>query len=129
MLVAQSVLLSGMIAQRIFFQGARLPDFRLEIAGTVGLASRYVTEFDRKWIRGGAPEGEPLVGSADIRSLADLANSFEVVQTMRRVPFGREAVIQLVAASVLPIPPLLLMNSAWARTRRVHGYRLSTKCR
>lgn len=67
-----------------------------------------MTEFDRKWVRGGAPEGESLVGSADIQSLADLANSFEVIQTMRLVPFGKEAVIQLVLAVALPIVPLLL---------------------
>ena len=45
------------------------------------LAERYVREFDAKWLRGGAPAGEPLVGSADIQSLADLGNSFEVVRT------------------------------------------------
>jgi hypothetical protein len=137
-LVAQSALLSGVIAQRIFFQGAALPDFKQEIAGAVvilvllvlgplfvfsghllaarrqgmreygALASRYVAEFDRKWVQGEAPGGEPLVGSADIQSLADLANSFEVIQTMRPFPFGKEAVIRLVITVALPILPLLL---------------------
>jgi len=37
------------------------------------LAERYVREFDAKWLRGGAPADEPLVGSGDIQSLADLA--------------------------------------------------------
>lgn len=137
-LLAQSALLSGMIAGRIFFHGAALPDFKQEIAATVvglvllvlaplflftghlvaarrqgiyeygPLASRYVTEFDRKWVRGGAPEGEPLVGSGDIQSLADLANSFEVIQAMRPFPFGKGDVIPLVATVALPILPLLL---------------------
>jgi hypothetical protein len=44
-----------------------------------------VRKFDAKWVRGGAPADEPLVGSADIQSLADLGNSFEVVRTMRIV--------------------------------------------
>jgi hypothetical protein len=35
------------------------------------LAQRYVREFDQKWLRGGAPADEPLVGSGDIQSLAD----------------------------------------------------------
>ena len=41
------------------------------------LAERYVREFDTKWLRGGASSDEPLVGSGDIQSLSDLANSFE----------------------------------------------------
>ena len=72
------------------------------------LASRYVSEFDQKWIRADPPEREPLVGSADIQSLADLANSFEVVNRMQPVPFGKETIILLVVATALPILPLML---------------------
>ena len=50
------------------------------------LAERYVREFDAKWLRGGAAPDEPLLGAADIQSLADLGNSLEVVQTMRALP-------------------------------------------
>ena len=48
------------------------------------LAERYVREFDTKWLRGGASSDEPLVGSADIQSLSDMANTFEVVRTMQK---------------------------------------------
>jgi hypothetical protein len=48
------------------------------------------------------------VGSADIQSLADLGNSFEVVRTMRTVPITRDMVVQLVAMTLLPVVPLLL---------------------
>jgi len=34
-----------------------------------------------------------LIGSGDIQSLADLANSFDVVRNMRLVPFGMQAVL------------------------------------
>ena len=34
-------------------------------------------------LRGGAAPDEPLVGSADVQSLADLRNSFEVLREMR----------------------------------------------
>jgi hypothetical protein len=137
---AQSALLSGMMAGRILFHGATLPDHKELIAGAVGilllvalgplllfsghlasawrrgmteygaLASRYAAEFDRKWVRGGAPPDEPLIGSADadIQSLADLSNTVEVVDGMRFVPFGRQAFIQIVLAVMLPILPLLL---------------------
>jgi hypothetical protein len=72
------------------------------------LAGRYVREFNAKWLRGGAPANEPLIGSADIQSLADLANSYEVVQTMRIAPITRQAVLQVVAATLLPVVPLAL---------------------
>ncbi len=72
------------------------------------LAEHYVREFDAKWVRGGAPADEPLVGSADIQSLADLANSFEVVRCMRIVPITKDAIIQLAVATLVPVAPLLL---------------------
>jgi len=50
------------------------------------LANEYTQSFERKWIRKEAPEGEALIGSADIQSLADLANSFEIVRKMRPAP-------------------------------------------
>lgn len=72
------------------------------------LAERYVREFDAKWLRGGALADERLVGSGDIQSLADLSNSFEVVRTMRAVPFTKETILQLAVAAVAPVAPLLL---------------------
>jgi len=136
--VAHGALLAGNIANRIFYVGAALPQFKAEIAifvvlqlclalgpllvfapqlaeakrkgnreyGT--LAERYVREFDVKWLRGGAPAGEPLVGSGDIQSLADLSNSFEVVRTMRIAPITKEAILRLVAATLAPVVPLAL---------------------
>jgi hypothetical protein len=77
------------------------------------LAERYVREFDTKWLRGGAPADEPLVGSGDIQSLADLGNSYEVVRTMRIVPATMEAVFQLLVATLAPIVPLALTMMPW----------------
>jgi hypothetical protein len=67
-----------------------------------------VREFDDKWLRGGAPAGEPLIGSADIQSLADLGNSFELVRSMRVAPITRDALLQLAVITLLPVSPLLL---------------------
>ena len=136
--VAHGALLAGPLANRIFYLGATLPEFKLEIAVMVlfllcvvigpllvfapqlaqakrtglreygTLAERYVREFDTKWLRGGAPADEPFVGSGDIQSLADLGNSFEVVQTMRIAPITKDAILQLVAATLAPIVPLAL---------------------
>jgi hypothetical protein len=36
------------------------------------VATAYVQGFDAKWLRGGAPPGESLLGSGDIQSLNDL---------------------------------------------------------
>jgi AcrR family transcriptional regulator len=136
--VAHGALLAGLIANRIFYVGAALPDFKIEIsvlavfllclvlgpllvfspqlaqAKRIGnreygaLAERYVREFDAKWLRGGAPADAPLVGSSDIQSLADLANSFEVVRTMQIAPITRDALIRLVVATLAPVVPLAL---------------------
>lgn len=137
-LLAQGALLAGTIADKIFFAGATLPQFKVEIVALVSvmlfavlgpllvfipvlshakrvglreygsLAQRYVRDFDEKWLRGGAPAEEALVGSADIQSLADLGNSFEVVRGMRSVPFTKEAVFQLAVLTLLPLLPLTL---------------------
>jgi hypothetical protein len=138
LLLAHGALLAGLLGNRIFHLGETLRDFILEIlilvvflmcvalgpllvfapqlarAKRVGLreygtlAERYVREFDAKWLRGGARADEPLVGSSDIQSLADLGNSFDIVRTMRIAPFTKEAMLQLAAATVAPVAPLLL---------------------
>ena len=137
-LFAQGAMLAGVMANRIFYMGATLPEFKLELFGIVfvmifvilgpllvfipnlaaakrvgmreygTLAQRYAGEFDRKWLRGGAPAREPLLGSADIQSLADLNNSFEVIKEMRLVPFTMQSVLQLVVFTLLPVLPLTL---------------------
>jgi len=150
--VAHGAMLAGPIANRIFYLGAALPDFKVEIAvllvfllclvlgpflvftpqlayakrtglreyGT--LAERYVREFDAKWVRGHAPADEPFVGSGDIQSLADLANSFDVVKTMRFAPITRDTFVVLVAATLVPIVPLALtMMSLEDLLKRLFG--------
>jgi hypothetical protein len=138
LLAAHGTLLAGWLASRIFFDGASLPDFKAEIGVVVAflllivlapllmfmpqlaaarriglreygaLAQHYAREFDDKWLRGGRPPAEPLLGSADIQSLADLGNSYELVRSMRVVPVTRDAVVQLAVITLLPIAPLLL---------------------
>jgi hypothetical protein len=73
------------------------------------LAERYVREFDDKWLRSGASAAsEPLVGSADIQSLADLDNSFEIVRTMRIAPVTKDALLGVIVATLAPVAPLAL---------------------
>lgn len=76
----------------------------------MGMASQYVDAFDRKWIRGENPSGEPLLGTPDMQSLADLNNSVNVVRGMRWVPAGKRLFMRLAAAVVVPMLPLLLLK-------------------
>ena len=119
-------------------RGATLPQFKVEIAfwivflmllvlaplfffvvqlaeaTRIGLreygivASRYVADFRQKWIEAHSTKDESLVGTADIQSLADLSNSFEVVREMHLVPFGRATVLRLALLTALPLAPLTL---------------------
>lgn len=136
--LAHGAVLAGQIANRIFHLGAELLSFKVEIALVVcfvqflvfaplllfslqlaqakraglreygTLAARYIRDFDSKWLRGNAPAREPLVGSADVQSLADMGNSYEGVRKMRVAPVTRDAIVQLAVATAVPVAPLLL---------------------
>jgi hypothetical protein len=73
------------------------------------LVLRYNRAFHEKWIDGKAPEGEPLLGSADIQSLADLGNSYEFIRGMKVVPFSVRVILQLAVVTILPALPLVLL--------------------
>jgi hypothetical protein len=137
LLFAQGAVLAGILSNRILYEGQSLLALKWSIFGLVGffvlavlgplmvfsphlfqskrvglkeygtLATSYVTDFDEKWLRGGA-KNEAFIGTADIQSLSDLANSYAVVRQMRAVPFDFDDIKIIVAATVAPILPLLL---------------------
>jgi hypothetical protein len=75
------------------------------------LANRYDSAFVEKWIRGKAPADEPLLGTGDIQSLADLGNSYQYARQMKPIPFDLRTVIQMsviAAAPMLPLLPLVM---------------------
>jgi hypothetical protein len=72
------------------------------------LAGHYVRDFQRKWVKGEAPEGQALMGSADIQSLADLQNSFEIIRKMKPVPIDLNTLIALAGPAIAPMLPLAL---------------------
>jgi hypothetical protein len=126
-----------MMATRIFFNGAELIDFELEIvAGIVlliglfagpllvfspmlarvkreglreygALGQTYVKEFRDKWLRGTRPADEALVGTGDIQSLADLGNSFATAEQMRFAPIRPAAFAMFVSSFLAPMLPLI----------------------
>jgi hypothetical protein len=69
-------------------------------------ALRYTRLFQEKWIVTG--DTEELLGTSDIQSMADLANTLAIVRSMRVAPFGAREVMALLAAIGLPMVPLLL---------------------
>jgi hypothetical protein len=137
-LFAQGALLAGLIASRILYEGHSLLSFKMEAVSLVGffllfllgplvmftpqlvrakqrgldkyglLANRYVQGFEDKWVRGDAAQGDELLGTGDIQSLADLGNSYATVQEMRVVPFGLQDIARLTAVTAAPLLPLAL---------------------
>jgi hypothetical protein len=137
LLLAHSALLSGQIASRIFYNGDSLFASEMTIAGYIvfsviaalaplflftpqlirakrkglvrygNFASRFVTDFDEKWLENQAAD-EPMLASDDIQSLADLSNSFAVVREMRSVPIATHDIFLLFVVTIAPFLPLLL---------------------
>jgi hypothetical protein len=141
-LLAIGVVLAGTMANRILYAGATFAQFKVELIGTVvllvlvtlgpmlvftptligvrhqgiraysRLGQRYAREFERKWLGGERPADEPLLGSADFQSLADLRSGFEVVKHIRAVPFDLWNVITLAVVTLIPVAPLVLTTAS-----------------
>jgi hypothetical protein len=136
---AGSAVVAGNLANQLAYQGASLSGLRfLMVASSVlilivtaapllvltfkllsiqerglsdysRLGEAYVQEFQSKWIRDNPPG--PLLGSADIQSLADLANSFWVVRDMKCVLLDKETLLILAVPTLFPMVVLLLAVS------------------
>jgi hypothetical protein len=136
---AASCMVAAAASNRILYEGAHLKDYQSVIIGFIvvsvvlGLAplfaflptlvrakrrglieygrfgSRYVQAFEEKWVRSDAKPKEPMLGSSDIQSLADLGGSYERLDNMRVVPFDRRTAFVFAFASAAPVLPLLLM--------------------
>ena len=110
------VLFTMLVIVSVLFLGPLLVfSSKLEAARLAGrrtyrnFAARYVQDFDHKWLGTTLPE-EPLLGTADIQSLADLENAAGPVREMRVVPFGPNIVKTYAMGVLLPFLPLLLLK-------------------
>ena len=136
---AGSAILSASYAEQILFGGVPLTSFAISIATTVigstltliapliffvpklidvkqralleygTLAAHYTRAFAAKWLRTDPPPDEPILGSADIQSLADFGSSFNLIRNMSPLPITMSQVIMLVVAAALPFTPLILL--------------------
>ena len=73
------------------------------------LVIQYNRSFEDKWLEQPGRKDEPLLGSSDIQSMADLGNSFRFIMDMRHVPFGRWAIVQMIFLTLAPSVPLLFL--------------------
>jgi hypothetical protein len=132
---------AGRIANSMLFEGAPLASFKLLMAAFVvlsllvgllpltllaprlarvrreglleygRLAYRYTESFDRKWVHPTAQPSEALLGTGDIQSLADLGNSFALVDAMRIAPISKRLVLQIAVQAGLPLVPVIILGT------------------
>jgi hypothetical protein len=137
-LLAYSIAVSGVLANQLIYDKIPLSHFAPSIAAYVivavgivllpmgifagtllktkrrglyqygTLATTYTTRFHKRWIVGEDSSNEPLLGTGDIQSLADLGNSFQFIEKMNALPISPRTPIHLVLACLLPMAPLLL---------------------
>jgi hypothetical protein len=137
-LMAHGALFAGVVTVGFFFDGRTLRSYYPEVGALAGfailialgplltfaptltrtkrlglgeygnLAQRYVYDFDRKWLRRGPPPDQQLLGTGDIQSLADIANAYQVIVSMRLVPISPQIALRLVVLTLVPLAPLLL---------------------
>ena len=75
------------------------------------LGLNYGTSFENKWIKKNLPDNaEPLLGNADIQSLADLSNSVKMVQDQLIIPLRISTFIAFFVVLIIPYLPLLLLR-------------------
>lgn len=138
LLCALGCAFAGNVANRVLHEGASLTSFKvlvpvfLVLSVIVGvcplvlwsprmarvrrngleeygrLGSRYTDAFDRKWVHFTEPPSEQLLGAADIQSLADLGNSYEVIAEMSIMPITKKLALQLAALAALPLLPVAI---------------------
>jgi len=136
-ILAVSAVMAASIANRVLYGGEGLVSFKFMIATFVvmniviflgplmvftpklaalkrkglleysALATTYARSFDQKWLRGDNEQNEPLLGTGDIQSLADLSTSVENIGNMKTFPFNLGIVKSLVVAAALPFLPLV----------------------
>jgi len=74
--------------------------------GTLAISHNHM--FHRKWVHGENPADDPVLGTPEISSLADLGAAYDVLSEMRSTAFDPADAIVLLLAALVPMVPLLL---------------------
>jgi hypothetical protein len=93
----------------LFFFSSQLTDAKRIGSIDYGkFAARYVQAFDAQWIQGQINSDKVLSHTQEIQGLADLGNSFQVIDKMQFVPIKRNDLVMLVVITIAPMLPLVL---------------------
>ena len=136
--LAHGTMLSAVIVNRIFYAGAVLTDFRIEIVGMVlfvfllvlaplmvfvptlvalntkasaqygALAGNVARTFEGRWIRDAKRPQGELLDVAEVSAMTDLDTTMSIVNEMHYVPVTRESLLWIGGAVLVPLLPLLL---------------------
>jgi hypothetical protein len=135
--LAQGCVVSAQIAERIILNNTQLADYKITIVVNIlvlsflfmlplmffitklikvklkgildygVVAHKYTNAFDDRWVKGINPENEQLLGTGDIQSLADLFNSYQIVEKMRMIPIDARQIIAIILIITIPFLPLI----------------------
>ena len=108
-----SVIAAVLVFDAVVFVGPLLlfcaPLWRCRVRGISSYAAfsaRYSREFEQKWLAGKEPD-EPMLGNADVQSLADLQSVVSIVRELRLLPLSAGTLGILTSAAITPMLPLL----------------------
>ena len=109
-IVAYVFVLVGIVIAPLLVFALRLHETKIKGLYQYGsLATTYTSAFHHKWIKGDQEASEPLLGTSDIQSLADLGNSYGFIKAMDDLPMNPRTPIHLALACLIPMAPLLLI--------------------
>ena len=72
------------------------------------LGTRYTAEFDQKWVQHAEPPPDPLLGTPDVQSLADMGASYDLVSGMSIAPITKGLAVKIAVATALPMIPVVI---------------------
>jgi hypothetical protein len=73
------------------------------------MAIRLASRFERRWLRVDRKNPDELLESPQPSTYADFSTAYQIVESMRVVPFDRRSFIELFSASATPFTPLVFL--------------------
>lgn len=137
---AQAAIASAELANRVIYGGVPIEEYRLSLLTIPAvvliylspllffsrklsklkldgimtystLTHKYSHLFEEKWIKGiNNIDGESVLGSGDIQSLADIGTTYEVVENLRIIPINIKMFVFMLTLVALPFIPLLFLK-------------------
>jgi hypothetical protein len=109
---ATAVVIGGtllLIAPLVFFSRKLIEAKQRALLEYGTLAATYTRAFAAKWLPTDPPPDEPILGTPDLQSLADLGTSFGMIRDMTIIPIARFQILLIAGAAALPFLPLVLL--------------------